>query len=43
MKAAVKDDDGIPLRHGDYITFSFGIPPISVALTAWAAAHGEKA
>ena len=30
MKAAVKDEDGIPLRHGDYITFSFGIPPISV-------------
>lgn len=26
----VRDEDGVPLREGDYITFSFGIPPISV-------------
>lgn len=25
-----KDDEGVPLKHGDYITFSFGIPPICV-------------
>ena len=26
----LRDDDGIPLREGDYITFIFGIPPITV-------------
>ncbi len=26
----IKDEDGIPLRAGYYITFTFGIPPISV-------------
>ena len=26
----IQDDDGIPLKPGDYITFSFGIPPICV-------------
>jgi hypothetical protein len=26
----VKDEDGKPLKSGDYITFSFGIPPTSV-------------
>ncbi len=27
---APKDDDGVTLKHGDYITFTFGIPPICV-------------
>ena len=26
----IRDEEGIPLRPGDYITFTFGIPPISV-------------
>lgn len=26
----IKDDDGIPLKVGDYITFTFGIPPTCV-------------
>lgn len=25
-----KDEDGLEIRSGDYITFTFGIPPISV-------------
>lgn len=25
-----KDEDGVPLKDGDYITFTFGIPPICV-------------
>lgn len=25
-----KDEDGVPLKAGDYITFTFGIPPICV-------------
>lgn len=28
--ARPKDDDGVPLENGDYITFTFGIPPICV-------------
>ena len=28
--ALVRDEDGSPLRNGDHITFTFGIPPISV-------------
>lgn len=28
--AAPKDEDGVTLKHGDYITFTFGIPPICV-------------
>lgn len=28
--SAIRDEDGLPIRPGDYITFSFGIPPISV-------------
>lgn len=27
---APKDEDGLPLKVGDYITFTFGIPPICV-------------
>ena len=26
----IRDEDGIPIRPGDYITFTFGIPPTSV-------------
>ena len=26
----IKDEDGIPLKVGDYITFTFGIPPTCV-------------
>jgi hypothetical protein len=26
----VRDEEGIPLKSGDYITFTFGIPPICV-------------
>ena len=26
----IKDEDGVPLKVGDYITFSFGIPPTCV-------------
>ena len=33
----IRDDDGIPIKSGDYITFSFGIPPVSVL----AKVHGE--
>ncbi len=29
MKAP-RDEDGITLKHGDHITFTFGIPPICV-------------
>lgn len=25
-----RDEDGVILKHGDYITFTFGIPPICV-------------
>ena len=25
-----RDEDGVPLKDGDYITFTFGIPPICV-------------
>lgn len=25
----IRDEDGVKLRDGDYITFSFGIPPTS--------------
>lgn len=24
------DEDGVPIRNGDHITFTFGIPPICV-------------
>lgn len=27
---APRDEDGIPLKAGDHITFTFGIPPTSV-------------
>ena len=27
---APRDEDGIPLKDGDYITFTFGIPPTCV-------------
>jgi hypothetical protein len=27
---AIRDEEGIPLKSGDYITFTFGIPPICV-------------
>lgn len=30
MGAAVRDEDGLPIKSGDYITFTFGIPPICV-------------
>lgn len=30
MTDRIRDEDGIPLKSGDYITFTFGIPPISV-------------
>lgn len=30
MSDAPRDEDGIRLKHGDYITFTFGIPPICV-------------
>ena len=30
MAAAPKDEDGVTLKSGDYITFSFGVPPIGV-------------
>jgi len=26
----IKDDDGVRVRHGDVILFSYGIPPIRV-------------
>lgn len=26
----IRDEDGIPIKSGDHITFCFGIPPISV-------------
>lgn len=26
----VRDEDGLPIKDGDHITFTFGIPPISV-------------
>jgi len=26
----IKDDDGVPLKPGDYFTFAFGIPPTCV-------------
>lgn len=26
----IRDEDGVPIKPGDYITFTFGIPPISV-------------
>ena len=28
--ASIRDEDGVPIRTGDHITFSFGIPPITV-------------
>ena len=28
--AEPKDEDGVRLKHGDYITFTFGIPPTCV-------------
>jgi hypothetical protein len=34
-----RDEDGIPLKDGDYITFTFGIPPICVTARVSA---GEK-
>lgn len=30
IEANPKDDDGVPLEHNDYITFTFGIPPTCV-------------
>ena len=30
MTVEIKDEDGIRLRSGDYISFAFGLPPISV-------------
>jgi hypothetical protein len=30
LTAAPKDDEGVHLKSGDYITFTFGIPPICV-------------
>lgn len=27
---AIRDDEGVPLKSGDHITFTFGIPPICV-------------
>ena len=30
MMRAPRDEDGIPLKDGDYITFTFGIPPTCV-------------
>ena len=30
IEAVQKDEDGVPLKHNDYITFTFGIPPICV-------------
>lgn len=26
----IRDEDGLPIKAGDYITFTFGIPPICV-------------
>lgn len=40
MTRAPRDEDGIPLRDGDYITFTFGIPPICV--TARVSNIGDK-
>jgi hypothetical protein len=28
--AAPKDEEGVTLKHGDFITFTFGIPPTCV-------------
>jgi hypothetical protein len=28
--SAPKDEDGVTLKNGDYITFTFGIPPTAV-------------
>jgi len=26
----MKDDDGVPVHRGDWISFSYGIPPVGV-------------
>lgn len=26
----MRDDDGMAVKHGDYINFSYGIPPVMV-------------
>lgn len=30
LTRAVRDEDGVPIKDGDHITFTFGIPPICV-------------
>lgn len=40
MSKPPKDEDGIPLKSGDHITFTFGIPPICV--TARVSNIGDK-
>lgn len=38
--AAPKDEEGVTLKSGDYITFTFGIPPICVTARLTLGASG---